>query len=266
MSYINLSDCKLYYEQSGVGETVLFLHGLGASTSMWNEHAEILSLNYRVILVDIRAHGRSTAGSKPLNIEQFSNDIFDFFKALELSSVHLVGFSLGGMIAYEFAVKYSDLLCTLTISNSTPHFSLTSLIDKVEFNIRLLLLKIFGINLVAFLMAKNLFPRSSQNEFRKRLIEQSRGVSLKYYIETIEHLVSWSVVDKISLIDVPVSIIESEFDYSIFSKQEKYVGEFKNVKYQKLNGSRHMSPWDSKDDFLKIVNQFILKNSCVKFD
>ena len=262
MSYINLSDCRLYYEQSGVGEIVLFLHGLGASTRMWNEHSEILSLNYRVILVDIRAHGRSTSGSKPLSIEQFSNDLFDFFKALELSSVHLVGFSLGGMIAYEFAVKYSSLLRTLTISNSTPHFSLTSLSEKIEFNIRLLLLKVFGINLVAFLMARNLFPKASQNEFRKRLIEQSKGVSLKYYIKTIEHLAGWSVVDKLSLIDVPILLIESEFDYSIFSNQKRYIEKFKNAKYQKLNGSRHMSPWDSKDDFVNIIYKYLQKNSC----
>jgi len=266
MSYISLSDCRLYYEQVGVGETVLFLHGLGASTRMWEEHAEVLSLNYRVILVDIRAHGRSTAGNMPLSIEQFSNDIFEFFKALELSSVHLVGFSLGGMIAYEFAVKHSNLLSTLTISNSTPHFLLTSLSDKIEFSIRLLLLKVFGINLVAFLMARNLFPKPSQDEFRKRLIEQSKSVSLKYYIKTIEHLVGWSVVDKLSLIDVPALLIESEFDYSIFSHQKRYVEKFKNAKYLRLSGSRHMSPWDSKDDFLEIVNQFILKNSSTKLE
>jgi len=264
MSYVNLLDSRLYYEQSGAGEPVVFLHGLGASTSMWKEHAEALSLSYSVILVDIRAHGRSTAGNMPLSIEQFSIDIFEFFKALNLSSVHLVGFSLGGMIAYEFAVKHSNLLCTLTISNSTPHFLLTNLKDKIEFNIRLLLLKVFGINLVAFLMARNLFPKSSQNEFRKRLIEQSRGVSLKYYTKTIENLVGWSVVDKLSFINVPILLIESEFDYSIFSHQERYVEKFKNAKYLQLSGSRHISPWDNKDDFLDVINQYFKKNRCIE--
>jgi len=262
MSYINLSDCRLYYEQSGSGEPVVFLHGLGASTRMWEEHAEVLSLSYRVILLDIRSHGRSSAGSKPLSIEQFSDDLFEFFEALELSFVHLVGFSLGGMIAYQFAVKHYKLLCSLTISNSTPHFLLTNWSDKIEFNIRLLLLKIFGINVVAFLMAKNLFPKATQIEFRERLIAQSKGVSLSYYIKTIEHLVGWSVVDKLSLINAPILLIESEFDYSIFSHQEKYVEKFKNAKYLLLNASRHMSPWDSKDDFIEIISKYFQKNSC----
>jgi len=262
MSYINLSDCRLYYEHSGSGEPVVFLHGLGASTRMWEDHAKILSLNYSVILLDIRAHGRSSAGNMPLSIEQFSDDLFEFFEALELCSVHLVGFSLGGMIAYQFAVKHSNLLCTLTISNSTPHFILTSWLDKIEFNIRLLVLKIFGVNVVAFLMARNLFPRVTQNHFRERLITQSKDVSLSYYIKTIEHLVGWSVVDKLSLISTPILLIESEFDYSIFSHQEKYAEKFENATYLRINASRHMSPWDSKDEFIEIVSKYLQKNSC----
>ncbi len=103
--YINGID--YYYEDIGsADEVILFLHGLGTSSESWLYQIPFFEKEYRIILPDLRGEGRSSLGDASYSFSLCADDIALLLDKLNIKKVHLCGFSLGGMIASEFAVKY----------------------------------------------------------------------------------------------------------------------------------------------------------------
>ena len=95
-----VNNINMYYEVLGHGEPLLFIHGLGSSTRDWENQIDFFSKNYQVILVDVRGHGQTDKPPGSYSISMFANDIAGLLDQLELPSVHVVGISMGGMIAF----------------------------------------------------------------------------------------------------------------------------------------------------------------------
>lgn len=93
---------------------MMILHGLFGFSDNWQTHAKKLADYYRVILVDLRNHGRSE-WSDEFSYELMAEDIHELVKVLELEDLILVGHSMGGKVAMHFAQKYEDLLEKLVV-------------------------------------------------------------------------------------------------------------------------------------------------------
>ncbi len=99
---------------------VVLIHGLGLCSSLWDEYLDMLSTRFRVLIYDLYGHGASSPASVPLNLSVFTDQIVDLLDALAIDRVHLVGFSIGGMIGRKFATLHSHRLHSLVVMNS-PH-------------------------------------------------------------------------------------------------------------------------------------------------
>lgn len=118
MPTINLENVSLYYEEQGAGEPLLLLHGLGSNGRSWEYQVEPFARQYRVIVPDVRGHGRSAKPTGPYSVSQFANDIFNLLDHLQIDRFHLVGLSMGGMIGFQMAVDRPERLKSMTIVNS----------------------------------------------------------------------------------------------------------------------------------------------------
>jgi pimeloyl-ACP methyl ester carboxylesterase len=97
--------------------TVVFLEGLGYGRWMWRWQADPLATDYRTVVVDNRGTGDSDVPEGPYTVEQMAADVEAVLADLGAESVHLVGASMGGMIAQRYALDYDraasvTLLCT----------------------------------------------------------------------------------------------------------------------------------------------------------
>jgi pimeloyl-ACP methyl ester carboxylesterase len=115
MPYAVLPNIKLYYEEYGSGEPVLFLHGFTLDRRMWEAQVPFLSKAYRVILLDQRGHGKSDAPVTGHSRADRVEDVLHFLDYLAIDRVHLVGLSMGGAVAIGFAMKYQECLKSLTL-------------------------------------------------------------------------------------------------------------------------------------------------------
>ncbi len=106
----------LYYEEKGIKEPFILLHGNGEDGSYFKNQLDYFSDRYRVIALDTRGHGKSPRGTKPFTIEQFSCDLYDFMADLEISNAVILGFSDGANIAMKFAIKYPDKVKALILN------------------------------------------------------------------------------------------------------------------------------------------------------
>jgi pimeloyl-ACP methyl ester carboxylesterase len=119
-SVIQVGDHRVVYSEGGHGETIVLLHGFGASADSWNHFAKPLTKRYHVIAPDQPGWGASTriesaSYGYPAQVER----LHQFLSALGLKRVHLVGHSMGGFIASAYAARYPGEVITLGLI--APH-------------------------------------------------------------------------------------------------------------------------------------------------
>ena len=101
-------DIQLHCIEQGQGKPLILLHGNGENCDYFEHQISHFSMNYHVIAIDTRGHGQSPRGEKPFTIKQFAEDLLDFMNEKSIEKSILLGFSDGGNIALEFALKYPE--------------------------------------------------------------------------------------------------------------------------------------------------------------
>lgn len=124
MPHTAANGISLYYEVEGRGPSVAFIGGLGSDGHFWYKQTPALARHFRVITFDNRGAGRSEAPDEPYTIRMLADDLAGLLDTLNVPVAHIVGASMGGFIAQEFALAYPDrverlvLCCT---SFGGPH-------------------------------------------------------------------------------------------------------------------------------------------------
>lgn len=114
MPYAELSNTKLYYEEVGAGEPIIFLHNaFSRGIPAFSAQVPFLQAKYHCILPDLRGHGRTICNNLDWTIPQLADDIVEFVDKLQLSKVNLIGFSMGGGVALHTAAKCPEKIKSL---------------------------------------------------------------------------------------------------------------------------------------------------------
>jgi 3-oxoadipate enol-lactonase len=116
MSVIGVGEIELDYERSGSGPPLLMIMGMSGTALHWGEpFLAGLRDDFDVIVYDHRGVGASSHLDGPLTIAQMAEDAAGLLVALELDSAHVLGISMGGMIAQELALAHPERIRTLTL-------------------------------------------------------------------------------------------------------------------------------------------------------
>lgn len=108
---------QLYYEMHGDGEPLVLVMGIGYDSSLWKlQQVPALSKRFRVVIFDNRDAGRSSRAAHPYSIADMADDVAGLLDGLDIPHAHLLGLSMGGMIAQEFALRHADRLDRLVLS------------------------------------------------------------------------------------------------------------------------------------------------------
>lgn len=105
---------RLYYEVAGSGDPVVLVHAFTLDTRMWNDQFESLARDFRVIRYDARGFGKS-APPKPGEPYSNADDLATLLDHLDARQAHVVGLSMGGRFALDYAVTYPDGLRSLVV-------------------------------------------------------------------------------------------------------------------------------------------------------
>ena len=106
--YADVNGVHLYYETHGEGRPLVLLHGGLASGEMFGPILPALSAAHRVIVPDLQGHGRTADVDRPLDIRTMADDIAALIDELGLDGPDVVGYSLGGGVAFMTAVRHPD--------------------------------------------------------------------------------------------------------------------------------------------------------------
>jgi pimeloyl-ACP methyl ester carboxylesterase len=116
--YADVNGINLYYETHGSGRPLILLHGGLGAGEMFGPIMPALAEGHQVITVDLQGHGRTADIDRPLDIRLMADDIAALIDHLGLAKPDLVGYSLGGGVAFFTAVKYPRKVGKLVVASA----------------------------------------------------------------------------------------------------------------------------------------------------
>jgi len=120
MPYTDAPGFRMYYEEHGSGFPLLLINGLGSDHLEWIHQIPAFDGRFRVVVFDNRGTGRSDVPPGPYTTAQMGDDAAALLRALGIPRAHVLGVSLGGMIAQEVALRHPDLVDGLVLGCTGP--------------------------------------------------------------------------------------------------------------------------------------------------
>lgn len=118
MPWANSRGATIYWEEEGSGEPLILITGLGFCMAMWGDLRSFLAQRFRTILLDNRCSGRSDAPVAPFTIANMAADTVAVMDAAGVERAHVFGFSMGGMIAQELALRWPERVNRLVLGGT----------------------------------------------------------------------------------------------------------------------------------------------------
>src|SRR6516225_2959831 len=118
--YAPVNGLKMYYEVHGSGEPVVLLHGAFMTiTNNWTGWIDELSRTRQVIAVEMQGHGRTADIEREFSDEALADDVAALLDHLKIPSADLIGYSMGGGVAMQCAIRHPDNVRKVVVISST---------------------------------------------------------------------------------------------------------------------------------------------------
>jgi pimeloyl-ACP methyl ester carboxylesterase len=192
-------------------------------------------------------------------VQQFASDVAGLLQALNTGPAHICGISMGGMIAFQLAVDFPDLVRSLVIVNSGPAMILKKPSQRALIGLRFLIVRCLGMRAMGKTVAKALFPNPEQKLLRETFIDRVAENDPRAYLDSIRAINGWSVTDRISGIRCPVLVLASDHDYTPVEMKLEYAALIPGAEVAILKDSRHAAPLDQPAEFNRVVLEFLAR-------
>ena len=262
MPTLRLRDAELHYEDRGRGEPVVFLHGLGSSSADWEAQLESLAPRYRAIAIDMRGSGASTDllhPHGPFTVAGFAADVAGVIEQLGIGPAHVVGLSMGGMIAFQLAVDHPRVVHTLAIINSAPSLVPRTWQEHAGILTRIVVANTCGPKAMARMLAPSLFPHAEHT--RAMFLERMARNRRRAYAATQGALIGFDVTDRIGAITAPTLIVASDQDYTPLSRKHEYAAVMQDARVVEVPDSRHALPIEAPEKLQPILDAFLAEHT-----
>jgi pimeloyl-ACP methyl ester carboxylesterase len=121
MPYLTINDFSMFYDVCGEGRAVLLIHGLGSDHRGWEYQENDLKSHFQLVNPDLRGHGQSRGGTTDfVPARRFAEDLDTLLSHLHLNRAHVIGESMGGIIALEFVLDFPERVDRLVLVDTTP--------------------------------------------------------------------------------------------------------------------------------------------------
>jgi len=109
---------EVSYELSGKGASLVLIHGFTDNSTMWYNQVPVFSERFKVLAYDVRGHGKTKTPEGGFSMELFADDVHALLRALGIEKACMLGYSMGGRIALQFALEYPEMTTGLVFANS----------------------------------------------------------------------------------------------------------------------------------------------------
>jgi len=266
MPIVAVNGIDLYYDETGAGEPLVFVMGFGGDHQSWGFQLAALSARYRVVTFDNRGSGRSSAPDIPYTTRMMADDTVALMDRLGIGRAHILGVSLGGMIAQEVAVGHPDRVRTLQL-HCTAARADGYMLALLE-NLRVVRAKA-GVELAQRAMALYLFAPTTFNE-RPEFVDmllyaasaQAHPQSDVGFARQGDAVISHDARAALGHIACPTLVAVGEEDQLAplrFSRE--IVAAIKHAEFHTIPHAGHVYFWEKPAEFNTLCLTFLSKHS-----
>ena len=252
---------RIAVDHAGKGPLLILMHGIGGNRTNWHDQLEPFAADFHVISWDARGYGASDDYEGPLDFGAFASDLahlLDFFGVLR---AHLVGLSMGGMIALDFYSRFPQRVATLTLCDSLPGFSHLTAEQRSEF-IRLRqepLLAGKEPKDIAPAVAGTLIGKSARPGSFERLVASMATLHKHSYLKTIAASANYIRTFELEKIAVPTHLVVGDEDQLTPPEMSRQMAKrIPGARLTVIEGAGHLSNIEQPEKFNRAVLEFLL--------
>jgi pimeloyl-ACP methyl ester carboxylesterase len=259
MPHVRVGEVELYYELVDCTEPwhsapppIVLLHGLGTDRRIWLYQVPVLCARAPTLLVDLRGHGRSSAPGAEWTIADMARDVVRLLRYLGAERAHLVGLSMGGMVAQQFALDYPYATASLVLAGTVCGLPQEAARESLDF------IETHSMSEVAKTRITAAFSDAVDPVMRLHLIEAVGLNDKPAYERAARAVFGFSVCSRLEEIHAPTLVIAGEGDRTVpLAAMEELAARIHGAHLVRIAGAAHISNMERPQEFNRAVVEFL---------
>jgi pimeloyl-ACP methyl ester carboxylesterase len=249
------------YEVDQDAPWVTFVHGAGGSSSTWFKQIREFRKEHNVLLIDLRGHGKSEGGrwKKGDTFLDISREVIDVLDELKVEKTHVIGMSLGTIVAQTMADNYPDRVKSLILGGAIIRFDIRT---KLLLWIGRATKRFVPYMLLYKLFAYIIMPRKQHEESRLAFVNEAKKMYQKEFIKwfSLTKLINPYLTRlQTSTTDIPTLFLMGEEDYLFIPPIEEAVRKSDAFEFIKIKNSGHVCNIEQPEIFNQLSIDYISK-------
>ena len=252
---------RIAVDHAGAGQLLIMLHGIGGNRTNWHDQLPVFGVHFHAVSWDARGYGASDDYEGPLDFGDFARDLARVLDHFNSARAHLVGLSMGGMIAMDFYSRYPERVATLTICDSLPGFNHLTPEQRREF-VRLRqepLLNGKEPKDIASSVAETLIGKSARPGSFERLVASMSALHKESYLKTIAGGASYQRHFELEKFAAPTHVVVGDEDRLTPPEMSRQMAaRIPGARLTVIEGAGHLSNIEQPEKFNGAVLGFLM--------
>ncbi|MEH6813826.1 MAG: alpha/beta hydrolase [Motiliproteus sp.] len=245
--------------RAGKGPVLVLVHGFLSGLAYWEKQIESLSTHFEVIAMDLPGYGGETQQTGLDKVADFAGTILEQLDTLGVKNFHLVGHSMGGMIAQEIALQAPDRVNRLVLYGTGPMGDLPGRFEPLKKSMAKV--QQDGTEEAKYYTVASWFKKGSEDSNFEPGMELAKGVSLQTYLNGLQAMAGWSSTGRLDQIRSQTLVVWGDKDRSyIWQQPYNLWQEIKDASLAVLPGCSHNAHLENEHLFNQILFDFLTQD------
>jgi pimeloyl-ACP methyl ester carboxylesterase len=237
---------------------ILWLHGLGSSADDWNAQLAAFAGDYRLLLVDLPGHGRSSIPRGRPTVEAMADRVAALLDDIAEPPAHVVGLSLGGCVGLALALRHPARVRSLTLVNAFAVLRPADTGAALRMLLRGALLALAPMSAVGRFVAATAFPHPEQAALRLAAAASLARTPRRAYVASVRALARFDARPSLARLRCPTMVVAGADDRTIaLAAKDALAHGIAGARWVVVPGSGHVTSVDRADEFNAVLREFI---------
>lgn len=253
---------EMFYDLTGPAQApvILFSNSLGATVEMWDGVVRLLAPFYRCLRYDTRGHGRSPVQPGAATIDDLADDVVELLDALGIDRAHVVGLSMGGMIAQSLAGRYPARVDHVALLATAP-----SLPPPENWFARAQTVRAQGIGAIADATMQRWFSPGADLALVAASAAQFSKIDGEGYAIACEAIARLNLHANLSAIKAPTLVVASSSDpVTTVAMGREMAASISNARFVEIDNAAHLFAIERPDETAAVLREFLPSASRAK--